>query len=346
MAPAIHYPLTSCQEDKVGGKEDKTGALKAEAVELKTITTSHPVSSQNSEEPKRINYAEWMAHPSIQTKTLSDLTIFGTHHSAFQNALVQSICTLWIAPHLSVCQDMNLHEQLEAGVRYFDLRWSVWTYTLRHHDRPRQELRLRHTVWGNKTLESCLRIIHDYSMAHPSEKFFIAAARDGASKGPHEATLFRECVFRVFNESDIMTHHDVTEVPLGSLTASGKRVAFLRHENYLDPVYNISFRDSWYQIHSANVDELVSNFKEWAKSNCESARSAHELTRLAASINIEVGLSVIYTIQWSLRYYARRVNPRIKQLLESKEFHANIIDADFVTREYVESIVNLNFRDL
>lgn len=101
---------------------------------------------------------------------LSSLSIPGTHNSA----------TCYVAPPSVRCQAVSPKEQLQNGVRFFDIR----VQPQYPDDASRDELILVHGVFpvsfkGNRYLRDLMRDIDDFLDANPSETLIVSIKREG-----------------------------------------------------------------------------------------------------------------------------------------------------------------------
>ncbi|WP_433663267.1 phosphatidylinositol-specific phospholipase C [Nocardia sp. CA-128927] len=112
--------------------------------------------------------ADWMAELS-DGATLADLTIPGTHQS----------CARYAGPSFGFLQCQNvgfdLDQQLDAGVRYLDIR-------CRAH---RRQLRVHHaSVFQHKTFEDVLSTCGAFLAAHPGETILMRIRQEASSVTP------------------------------------------------------------------------------------------------------------------------------------------------------------------
>jgi hypothetical protein len=80
---------------------------------------------------------KWMNDPTLKDKRLQELTIPGTHDSG-----TYSLNLAGIEHPISKTQTLNVADQLNAGIRFFDIRVNTDDMTL-NHGRTRTEVRLK-----------------------------------------------------------------------------------------------------------------------------------------------------------------------------------------------------------
>lgn len=108
---------------------------------------------------------------------VSALSIAGTHNSP----------TCHIAPPSVRCQAVSPKEQLESGVRFFDIRVQP-----QYPDDPsKDELILVHSAFpialtGNKYFRDLMRDVDDFLNRNPSETLIVSLKREGTGKSTDE----------------------------------------------------------------------------------------------------------------------------------------------------------------
>ncbi|KAJ5297658.1 hypothetical protein PENANT_c005G00935 [Penicillium antarcticum] len=122
------------------------------------------------------NLNAWMRELRDDTLT-SALSIPGTHNSP----------TCHIAPPSVRCQAVSPREQLENGVRFFDIRVQPQC----PEDPGRDELILVHSVFpisltGNKYFRDLMREVNEFLERNPSETLIISVKREGPGNATDE----------------------------------------------------------------------------------------------------------------------------------------------------------------
>ncbi|KAK6957600.1 hypothetical protein Daesc_000387 [Daldinia eschscholtzii] len=115
------------------------------------------------------NLSSWMRELRDEYP-LSALSIPGTHNSPTCHVALPSVR----------CQAVNVREQLENGVRFFDIRVNVSTDS--------SELALVHSAFpisltGNKYFKDMLDVVYSFLDANPSEAVIMSVKREGTGKG-------------------------------------------------------------------------------------------------------------------------------------------------------------------
>ncbi|MEL4506140.1 phosphatidylinositol-specific phospholipase C domain-containing protein [Luteococcus sp. H138] len=116
-----------------------------------------PLQPRRARPPRPVLGQEWMGalDPSLR---LDCLTIPGTHNSGATRG------GRWVA-----CQSRPVREQLDAGVRYLDIR-------VRHH---RGTFRIHHNQFFQRlTLDDVLEACQDFLLAHPTESVLLCLTQE------------------------------------------------------------------------------------------------------------------------------------------------------------------------
>jgi len=107
---------------------------------------------------KQVKTSRWMSRIPSEA-LLSDCSIPGTHDSAAHGSMWPFVST----------QNLDIHQQLHAGIRYFDLRCGL------RHD----ELQMVHgTALLGQTLLSVLETMYTFLKSHPSEGLLVQIKQD------------------------------------------------------------------------------------------------------------------------------------------------------------------------
>jgi 1-phosphatidylinositol phosphodiesterase len=122
------------------------------------------------------NLNAWM-HELRDDTLVSALSIPGTHNSP----------TCHIAPPSVRCQAVSPREQLENGVRFFDIR----VQPQYPEDAARDELILVHSVFpisltGNKYFRELMREVNEFLERNPSETLIVSVKREGPGNATDE----------------------------------------------------------------------------------------------------------------------------------------------------------------
>jgi len=165
---------------------------------------------------KFTNRENWMRDYSSKIdgfgeRKIWNLAIPGTHNSAVWD--VQCLIKLW-----AVCQCTSIKEQLEAGIRFLDLKIC--------NDNPNDVggIWISSAAVSATTLEFALQEIKKFLVSHEKEIVIISVSRDKRRKssleGKNNAVKFFEDTF-----GDMFIKEDEADCTLNELWKKGKKIA-------------------------------------------------------------------------------------------------------------------------
>ncbi|KAI1650575.1 PLC-like phosphodiesterase [Daldinia loculata] len=164
------------------------------------------------------NLSSWMRELRDEYP-LSALSIPGTHNSPTCHVALPSVR----------CQAVNVREQLENGVRFFDIRVNV--------SADSSELALVHSAFpisltGSKYFKDMLDVIYSFLDSNPSEALIMSVKREGTGKGTDQqlSKILKERFY-----GDGKRWYTEPRIPKIS-EVRGKIVLLRRHHN--DPSLN------------------------------------------------------------------------------------------------------------
>ncbi|KAL7627808.1 hypothetical protein AAE478_002003 [Parahypoxylon ruwenzoriense] len=160
------------------------------------------------------NLSSWMRELRDEYP-LSALSIPGTHNSPTCHVALPSVR----------CQAVNVREQLDNGVRFFDIRVSVSSdssdMTLVHSAFPV-------SLTGNKYFKDMLDVVYSFLEANPSETLIMSVKREGTGRGTdhHLSKILKEGFYE-----DGRRWYTEPRIPkIGEVR--GKIVLLRRHNNH------------------------------------------------------------------------------------------------------------------
>ncbi|KAI1103976.1 PLC-like phosphodiesterase [Jackrogersella minutella] len=162
------------------------------------------------------NLSSWMRELHDEY-LLSALSIPGTHNSPTCHLALPSVR----------CQAVNVRDQLENGVRFFDIRVNVSSDS--------SELSLVHSAFpisltGTKYFKDMLDVIYSFLEANPSETLIMSVKREGTGKGTDQQ--LSKILKDRFYEDGRRWYTDPRIPKIGEVR--GKIVLLRRHHN--DPI--------------------------------------------------------------------------------------------------------------
>lgn len=153
-----------------------------------------PVSSYAYDEAQtllsNVSASDWMSVIRGETK-LTEITMPGTHDSCARKFHNED--ALGITSGISKCQNLNITEQLNAGVRFLDVRCEV--------DASSHSVKTVHgstDCWNGSTyyyLDFVFQDVYNFLAAHPSETVLISIKEDDGNNGvPHFTNAIYEYI--------------------------------------------------------------------------------------------------------------------------------------------------------
>lgn len=132
--------------------------------------------------PQTVDVENWM-NLLNDTTAISDISIPGSHNS----------CTFNTSSSFSKCQTYNLEKQLNMGVRYLDLRFTL----------KKGKLIMYHG-WDNLhiSFESCLNTVKDFLEKHSSEIILLRLQKE-RKYVPNTSDVYYEAITKAFAETGL-----------------------------------------------------------------------------------------------------------------------------------------------
>ena len=172
MAMTAMLALNSCEQEDIDSAYDE-----------KTSLNSPYIFSEDYQDTIYYKYdlkeptSDWLKMIKDNTK-VCQLSIPGTHDTMTGMGFYQPTLE-YIFNATAISQVSTLQEQMEHGIRFFDIRPVVSIDTLQTDPKEKKILRLAHGISEiNVTLEEALDQIHTYLKDHPSEFFIVKLQAD------------------------------------------------------------------------------------------------------------------------------------------------------------------------
>ena len=172
MAMAAMLSLNSCEQEDIDAAYDEKTALNSPYIFSEgyqdTIYYKYDLATPTS---------DWLKMVDDNTK-VCHLSIPGTHDTMTGMGFYQPTLE-YIFNATAISQVSTLQEQMEHGIRFFDIRPVVSIDTLQTDPKEKKILRLAHGISEiNVTLEEALDQIQSYLDAHKSEFFIVKLQAD------------------------------------------------------------------------------------------------------------------------------------------------------------------------
>ncbi len=128
-----------------------------------------------SEWPKKLDYSQWMQYL-VDSRLVADLSLPGAHDAATAEGWEEGNILNVMAEAMAKCQDLTLQQQMEKGVRVFDLRPELVV-------RSDYELRCSHGPSTTKLLViDFFRKLKTYLKETPTEFFIVTVQLSNTRK--------------------------------------------------------------------------------------------------------------------------------------------------------------------
>lgn len=275
-------------------------------------------------ERSQADFSCWMAVLPEET-AISSLSVPGTHDSGALHAF---------ADVSGKCQAVPIEEQLEMGVRFFDIR-------LRQDE---DSLHVVHSFVDQRTtLEEVLDAFSDFVEENPSEFLIFSFKEDTSPVRP--SMPFAQCLEGYLSGCPAFQKDRALPAALGE--ARGKCFVLAR---YAGASAGVEAFDGWKDDDSFPLSQLYvqdnyrvasadEKFADIEKTLALSTEEHYDLVLNFTSCYLTSGFPPTYAAA-----PARDITPRLESLLESGEGSTGILVCDFMTSELSEKIIRRNFR--
>lgn len=232
----------------------------------------------------------------------------------------------------SVTQNLTFKEQLEHGIRYFDLRVA----SKKHQD----DLRYLHSLYGPSVKDS-LQEIQTFLDSHPKEVVILDFNHFYEMNEKHHENLI-ELVTDKF-ESKMCPHLDMDSVTLSMMWESGLQVIVFYQNNFIRDNMMFwpasSIKAPW--ANTADIHDLMT----FLDSRFKSGRPLDEFHVTQGVITPGTGM-IMSHLNSSLQAMTEKVAPRIVVWLKDKKIGSqgiNICMIDFVEKaDFISNVISLN----
>ena len=297
----------------------------------KPVTTTRPVTTTTPVTTAPVTYtaSNWMS-TIPNTTPLNNIAIPGTHDSGATIDMILS--------GTAKCQTLTIAEQLEAGVRFFDIR-------LR---RVNGELHVYHGYVDQKlTFDEVLSACYTFLEKNPDEALIVCIKEEYDATGTNAA--FDTMVAAKIAQNASVWYTDPSIPTLGSVR--GKIVLMRRYGTSGN--FGINASSGW--IDSATFNLNTGNFTlsvqdyyrnsnaddKWAAIFAMFPRMKYQANTLymnytSGYVSGSMGIPNINTIK-------NGVNPKLIEYLKTAPDFVGIVVIDFVTPEIAKLVIDVNF---
>ncbi len=297
----------------------------------KPIATTKPVTTQPAvTEPVTYSGKNFMSGIADST-SLSKIVLPGTHDSGATKDMILS--------GTAKCQNLTIAEQLNAGVRYFDIRLK----------RENGVLKVYHgTVDQKLTFEEVTTAFYEFLQANPSEALIVCIKEETEASGTNDN--FDVMVKKHIDKNGSYWFTGSYIPTLGQVR--GKIVLMRRYGT--SGAYGFNASSGWsdnttftltqgsYKLAVQDYYDNESADKKWESVEAFFAQmkapqsNTYYLNNTSGYKSNFLGIPNINTI-------ANSVNPKLSTYLDSADGIVGIIATDFMSAELAEKIWQLNF---
>ncbi|CAC5390158.1 plc [Mytilus coruscus] len=247
------------------------------------------------------------------SKSIANISIPGTHETMASTTGIP-----WV-----MCQSLSLGVQLQIGIRFFDIRCSLYT----------NELLIYHSkFYLHSNFTQCLTDMSDFLNKHPTE-FLVVRVRE-ENPPIHSNISFCKAVRDTLEN---YKSHIWSEETVPIIEQAKGKIIILYDFSKDDrtpigiPYRSLKIEDIWSAKSFSEKWKAVQNHLERATSIVD---NQIYLTYNSTTINIDTPC-----------YIARELNPKLYDYLKGKHGRFGIIAMDYPGPKLVEEIINTNNED-
>lgn len=300
-----------------------------------TTTVKLPVTTvpETSASPITYTAKSWMGALPDATY-LNDIAIPGTHDSGATKDLVLS--------GTAKCQTLSIADQLNVGVRFFDIR-------LR---RVNGALHVYHgDVDQNLTFDAVLDACYKFLAENPSEVLIMCIKEEASASGTNDA--FDTMVAAKIKEKSEFWHTNPAVPTLGEVR--GKIVLMRRYST--SGSFGINASSGWSDnttftmntgSSTLSVQDYYNNSSADAKwSSISSMFQKMQYKKNVYYLNYTSGYkteSFLFTERPNINTIKDAINPKLIEYLKTSPDFVGVVVVDFVTAEIASLIYEVNFK--
>ncbi len=220
MALTAMTVLSSCEEEDLSKVYDE-----------KTSLDSPFIFSEGYQDSIAYPYefatpiSDWLGMVKDATKVCK-LSIPGTHDTMTGMGFYQPVMN-YIFNITAISQVATFKEQMECGIRFFDLRPVVSIDTLQKDPKEKQILRLAHGISEiNVTFEEAIDQMQSYLNAHPTEFFIVKLQADNGIENQSKWTVLLNKVLSKSKYSGLFVSNWTPGITVGDMRG---KILWLSH---------------------------------------------------------------------------------------------------------------------
>lgn len=250
---------------------------------------------------KLVDLSNWMSKkPDLNSARLLDITLPGTHNSASFDLTTQlnsndpdygtvekgtfdipdAVISQWICGY-ALTQSLTLSEQLQAGVRFLDLRFD--------YDGATSQWRAYHFLWGME-MSKLLEQIATFAKAHPKEVIVLQFGTIyNTAVTSEQRQDYANKITNVFAGQLIpTTTTNMTTVTIGQLQEAGTTVMAVVNDNEIASLSDVLWNDQ----------SAIEN--TYAPTDSIDILKTYNEDRLQDFFKVPSNFTELYKLQWIL----------------------------------------------
>nr|XP_046232814.1 PI-PLC X domain-containing protein 1-like [Scatophagus argus] len=314
------------------------------------------MSAENSKRSGEIkSYCDWMSQlpPGLHTIPLFDLTIPGSHDTMSYDLDINSYivepdnlkrlskiyCARMILRRWAITQDEPITKQLDAGVRYFDLR-----VARKPNDTDPTRLYFYHGLCTHTDVKTVLKVINEWAVRHPKEILILALSHFKGFDKDIEMQLHSHLInfIKTLFGAKLFPRNDTPTLKLCWDTGRNVIVSYDHKANQDNQLWS---KITYYYGNSMDPVTVESNLTEKLKNT---PRPFKGFLVCGLNLTLPDDASILKYILRCCDNFTNVIQRSLPRLLHWVKDQAvktpmNIIASDLVTRdEFVPTIVKLN----
>lgn len=267
---------------------------------------------------KEYNFSKWMSEVSDDT-FLCDLLIPGTHDTMTASCKKRYYKT----------QNLSLEEQLQHGVRFFDMR-------------IRREMIAAHREWhSNITMNDIMNSLKNFLAENPSEVIIMRVQNANELKDDYEEYGFalKQEIKKYISLFYKWTNRTIAFPKIGEVRGKIIAIECSPIEYKFFEIDNIIWAQTWHDNEFIQLQDL------WNGPTIEEKKEAIKTNFIAEKSNL-LFLNHISATNGDLGYpdmYAKELNPYLASLCNEYKYKNGVQIMDFIDEDLSRKCIEFNF---
>jgi hypothetical protein len=266
----------------------------------------------------------WMTQHAAKLgdKKLFQLAIPGTHHSGFLSvSFWNRIPGIW-----SICQRMSINDQLNIGIRWFDLRVAE----------KDNEMIFAHTIPSTNKLEPALQDLRNFIDRNRGELIILDINNDyGYKSNTDRARANLKMRLNQVFDGMLVAREEFDSNNFQDLISKNKRIVITGDWR----IHDIPSVGSWGITQSGNWGTVVNNGIDWINKQGLEAIQQGKMAVVSAAVTPAFGKDVSPPTS-----VADRLNQLLSSRLQTVTVPFNVISHDLANAELSNTVINHNLK--